>query len=67
MPVHPGPVPALLPALGRRVAALIITCLRWTSSTAARSPFPVRGEGAELARRKGSMGSGGSGGGMWPE
>ena len=28
-----------------------------TASTTARSPFLVRGEGAELARRKGSMGS----------
>ena len=30
-----------------------------TPSTAPRSSFPVRGEGAELARRKGVMGSGG--------
>ena len=30
-----------------------------TPSTAPRSSFPVRGEGAELARRKGSMGSAG--------
>ncbi len=25
MPVHPGPVPAILPALGRRVATLMVT------------------------------------------